>query len=288
MLYYNIAGFNISVSGADSDYFRSKLAEYEVKPFEKADLNVEYSEEEKIDAPKGELTAFEDGYREYYKQNGGYGIFDIHKKNEYIASIEFDAKVTSARMRAVDVVKYGGANNDVRSRNMLGELFRYFILENSGIVMHSSSLMYKGGGIMFSAPSGTGKSTHTALWRECFGEDVTMINDDCPALKFNENGVSICGTPWSGKTEINHNVSAPLKAVVMLSRSEKNNIRRLSPSDAVFLALREVRRPVFEDKLEKTLNYVSELLSSVPVYLLGCNISHEAAQLVKDTVFGEL
>ena len=287
MRYYNIAGFNISVGGADSEYFRDRLAEYETEPFEKADLKVKYSEEEKIEPPKGKLTAFEDGYREYYRQDGGYGIFDIHKKDLYIASIEFDEKVTEARMRAVDVVKYGGADNDVRSRNMLGELFRYFMLENSGIVMHASSLMYKGGGIMFSAPSGTGKSTHTALWRECFGDDVTMINDDCPALKFGKDGVSICGTPWSGKTEINHNISAPLKAVVMLSRSEKNNIRRLSPQEALFLVLREVKRPVFEDKLEKTLNYVSELLTTVPVYLLGCNISHEAAQLVKDTVFGK-
>lgn len=287
MLYYNIAGFNISVSGIDSDYFKKRLSEYEINPFENADLEVFYSEEEFISAPDSKPIAFEDGYREYYKTDSGFGIFDIHRKNEYIAALEFNENVTKAHMRAVDVVKYGGADNNIRSCNMLGELFRYFILEHSGLIMHASSLMYKGGGVMFSAPSGTGKSTHTSLWRDSFGDDVTMINDDCPALKFNENGVFICGTPWSGKTEINHNVCAPLKAVVMLSRSPENTIRKLNPSEAVFLALREVRRPVFEDKLQKTLDNVSQLLSTVPVYLLGCNISSEAAELVKNTVFGQ-
>lgn len=287
MMYCNIAGFNIAVSGIDSDYSEKKFAEYKISPIDNADLTVEYSEKEKLDAPTGTFTAIEDGYREYYVRNGGLGIFDVCNDKEYIASVEFDDNVTKACMHAVDVVKYGGTANEVRSVNMLGELFRYFILEHSGIVMHASSLMYKGEGVMFSAPSGTGKSTHTALWRELFGEDVVMINDDCPAIRFNKDGISIHGTPWSGKTEINHNVSSPLKAIVMLSRSEKNNIRRLSAEEAVFLALREVRRPVFEDKLNKTLNYVSELLSAVPVYLLGCNISAEAALLVKNTIFGE-
>lgn len=287
MLYYNIAGFNIAVSGLDTKYSRNKFAEYEVSPFENADLTVEYSEKEKIDAPAGKLLAIESGYRKYYSGEDGFGIFDVYDEDEYIAAVEFDANVKKARLSAVDIVKYGGAGNDIRSVNMLGEVFRYFILEHSGIVLHSSSLMYKGGGILFSAPSGTGKSTHTSLWRECFKDDVVMINDDGPALRFNADGVSIHGTPWSGKTDINHNVSAPLKAVVMLSRSEKNNIRKLSSQEALFLALREVRRPVFEDKLETTLKLVSELLTTVPVYLLGCNISHEAAQLVKNTVFGE-
>ncbi len=287
MLYYNIAGFNIAVSGIDTEYSRGEFAEYKVAPFENADLTVEYSEKTKIDAPSGKLVAFEHDFRKYYSRDDGFGIYDICDEDEYVASIEFDKNIKNARMSAVDIVKYGGVGNDIRSVNMLGDLFKYFILEHSGIVMHSSSLMYKGEGILFSAPSGTGKSTHTSLWCECFKDDVVMINDDTPALSSEADGFFVHGTPWSGKTHINHNVSAPLKAVVMLSRSEKNNIRRLSAQEALFLVLKEVRRPVFEDKLEKTLNFVSELLTSVPIYMLGCNISHEAAQLVKNTVFGE-
>ena len=137
---------------------------------------------------------------------------------------------------------------------------------------------------MFSAPSGTGKSTHSGLWKKYYSDDVTVINDDSPALRFMPNGIKVCGTPWSGKTDINTNISAPLKAIVMLQQKPENTIRRLSVDEAVFRLMNEVTRPAYNELFEITLNNIEKIISSVPVYLLGCNISKEAVDLVKDTV----
>ena len=81
-----------------------------------------------------------------------------------------------------------------------------------------------GAAYLFTAPSGTGKSTHTRLWREVFGDRVWMINDDKPMLRISENLVTAYGTPWNGKHHISRNASAPLKAIVQLNRGKENII----------------------------------------------------------------
>ena len=139
---------------------------------------------------------------------------------------------------------------------------------------------------MFSAPSGTGKSPHTGLWKKYYAADVTVINDDSPALRFTGGGVNVCGTPWSGKTSINSNVSAPLKAIVILEQKPKNSIRRLSVDEAVFRIMNEVTRPAFSNLMEITLINIEKIIQSVPVFLLGCTISREAVETVKSTVLG--
>lgn len=282
MRYYNIAGVTIAAEGFEREYVIRRMREYEISECS-ADITVNYSEPEKINAPAGKYIATGMGYREYYRGNG-YLFYDLLEERKYSAGVEVAENLASASAELIDLEHLGGASLGIRSFNCFGEIFKYCILNNNGVIMHSSTIAYKGCGILFSAPSGTGKSTHTGLWKKYYGGDTVIINDDMPAVRFNENIPQVSGTPWSGKTEINANITAPVKAIVMLEQKKENSIRRIDGAEAVFRVLNELTRPVFPELMDKTLEYIEQLVSSVPVYLLGCNISREAVDIVKEAV----
>ena len=83
-----------------------------------------------------------------------------------------------------------------------GFAFSDRLTELGGAVLHGSAIAYDNQGIVFSANSGTGKSTHSNLWKKRFGSKVTIVNDDKPAIRFYDGIPYIFGTPWSGKSEL--------------------------------------------------------------------------------------
>ena len=169
-----------------------------------------------------------------------------------------------------------------------GQEFAYRLGYLGGAVLHGSAIAYRGEGVIFSAPSGTGKSTHTALWRRCFGEDVQWVNDDKPALRFSDDGVTVYGTPWSGKTDLNRNVAVPLRAVVFLRRGEENLLERMAPAEALFCMGKEIIRPYSDMTLEKRLaDFMITLIQRVPIYRLTCNMEPAAAFVSRDGIFSE-
>ena len=153
-------------------------------------------------------------------------------------------------------------------------------------ILHSSSLAWRGHGVCFSANSGTGKSTHVGLWRQRFGDEVTVVNDDKPALLFEQDGVYLCGTPWSGKTNLNTNVRVPLKAIVFVKRGAQNSIRRLDALESYFYLNSQIGRPYYDAAVgEMMVTYADRLLAAVPIYELTCNISIEAVETVVTEIF---
>lgn len=147
------------------------------------------------------------------------------------------------------------------------------------VLCHGSVLEYNGDAYLFTAPSGTGKSTHTRLWREYFGEKVTMINDDKPLLRFEEDGVYAYGTPWDGKHHISCNKKAKLKGICFLKRATENKIYRIDQNDALPRLMNQIYRPRQTEGLLKTMDYVNKLLEQVPMYILECNMDKEAAKV---------
>lgn len=155
-----------------------------------------------------------------------------------------------------------------------------------GAVLHGSAISYQGEGIIFSAPSGTGKSTHTSLWKQCFGEDVVFVNDDKPALRFKDGKTQMYGTPWSGKTDLNTNICVPLKAIVFVERATENSIEALPFTDALFHIRNELVQPYHDEKIgEKLVDVMIQLAQTVPVYLLKCNMDPQAAWVAKSGIF---
>lgn len=150
------------------------------------------------------------------------------------------------------------------------------LLERDILLFHGSALSMDGQGYIFAAPSGTGKSTHARLWRERFGDRVTMVNDDKPFLKIGENQVTVYGSPWSGKHRLGTNTAVPLHAIALLERAEESSIERIASSDSVAALLQQSYR---EEDMLRIFPLVLKLAERVPVYRLRCNMKTEAAEL---------
>lgn len=153
------------------------------------------------------------------------------------------------------------------------------------VLFHGSCLALDGQGVLFTAKSGTGKSTHTRLWREAFGDRVSMINDDKPFLRILPQGVTVFGTPWQGKHRLGRNTAVPLKALCILCRGEENRIEPISPKEALPILLQQTFSPVDPQAMVQTLALVQQLSKTVRLYRLYCNMDPQAAQVARDAIF---
>lgn len=160
--------------------------------------------------------------------------------------------------------------------------------EYDTVLFHGSCVAVDGVGYLFTAKSGTGKSTHTRLWRELLGDRAVMVNDDKPLIRMTDNGAVIYGTPWDGKHRLSANIAVPLKAVCILTRSNENTIRPLTVSEAYPMLLQQVYRPMDPAAMAKTLSLVDRLAASVRLWKLGCNMEIEAAQVAYEAMKGSL
>ncbi len=160
------------------------------------------------------------------------------------------------------------------------KLSEELILRGS-LLFHGSAIGYGGGGYIFTAPSGTGKSTHTRLWRELLGNEAIMINDDKPYLKLDCDKISVCGSPWNGKHRLDNNITLPLKGIAIISRDPQNSISRLNGNKlekAFFTLLSQAYRPSSAEKMRATLEFIKRLTKEIPIYSLKCNMDISAAK----------
>lgn len=152
------------------------------------------------------------------------------------------------------------------------------------VLFHGSVVAVDQKGYLFTAKSGTGKSTHTRLWREMMKERAVMINDDKPLLKIKkkertgEKEVRAYGTPWDGKHRLSTNCSVPLRGICILHRAESNRIQRIDKQRAYPVFLQQVYRPREKQSMERTLALLDEIFDLVPVYELFCNMELDAAK----------
>lgn len=149
------------------------------------------------------------------------------------------------------------------------------------LLFHGSVVAVDGIAYLFTAKSGTGKSTHTRLWRKAFGKRAVMINDDKPLLKIANGQVMVCGTPWDGKHRLNTNCIVPLKAICILERGEENEIEAVSASQALPMLFQQSHRPA---NIAKYMDLINEITASLPFYRLRCNMDLSAAEIAYEAM----
>ncbi len=195
-------------------------------------------------------------------------------------SYDIKASVSDEEIESM-LCEIGSKNTALAERTGLYRpIAEAFPSDYEGFVFHGAAIKYKDKAYLFTAPSGTGKSTHITLWKKYLGSDnVTVINGDKPivTVRTGEKPM-IYGTPWSGKEHWQTNTGAELSAICLLCRGKENKIERISPKESVDFLLGQVYMPHSPLSLVRTMELIDKLLSEVPVYKLYCDISEEAVK----------
>ncbi len=288
---YEVAGLVINVDSTVTRPF-NEMAEYLLTRQLKADLNFSFETSEFIELPEGEIISEEGIGFKWLKIAADPGGFCLYTcRNGIVGEILVmmnvapdwrSAVITWSNLKDENPVEQEYIQNRLclSTHLLLGIVFRYCYLQISGLVIHASTLKWKDKGIMFSAPSGTGKSTQVKLWQE-YVKDVVILNDDNPAVRFIDEQPYVYGTPWSGSSNINSNDCAPLTAIILLEQSPKNEIRLLSVPEAILKFMPRAFLPYFNQEYMNTaMDIFEKIVSSVPVYLLKCRPDKEAVELV--------
>ena len=147
------------------------------------------------------------------------------------------------------------------------------------VLFHGSVIAVDGKAYLFTAKSGTGKSTHTRLWREYFGNRAVMINDDKPLVKITQDRVYAYGTPWDGKHRLSTNTHAPLAGICIFRRGRENVIRQITAHEAYPMLMQQSYRPMDTKALTATMRILDQLKGIMNFYELHCNISKEAVEV---------
>ena len=160
------------------------------------------------------------------------------------------------------------------------------LLQEDTLLLHGSTVAVDGKAYLFTAACGTGKSTHTRLWREVFGERAMMVNDDKTFLKFTAEGVIAYGSPWSGKHGLDNNIRVPLQGICILKRGNENVIQRISAESA--LPMLQHQSYVSENGLsqQKVSALADRLSRKVALWDMACTKETEAARIAYDAMSG--
>lgn len=156
------------------------------------------------------------------------------------------------------------------------------LLDFDGLVLHSSAVAYENKAYLFSANSGTGKSTHTGLWKQAF-KGAFIVNDDKPIIRLIDGKFYVCGTPFSGSSALNENVIVPLQAICFIERDNENSITLMEDkANVIYRFLSQTIRRAGNEKSEKVLYLLDKILKEIPVYNLKCLPNIEAAILAHE------
>ena len=217
-----------------------------------------------------------------YKTTTGY-TYSIHPRNNKddvtIFSIDCTTNTISTNSHPTNIID--------RSILRFGiwVMFGVVLAQNRGVAIHSSAIVADGRCAIFLGESGTGKSTHTRLWRENI-EGARLLNDDSPIVRIVGNEVRIYGSPWSGKTPCYKSEVYPLYGICRIVQAPHNRITRLSTISAIG-ALLPSCPPMFAhdgDLQDAICNIVGSILRSVPAYRLECLPDVDAAKLSHKTI----
>lgn len=275
---YRICGYNVEFNYLFEPFYKGQIEAY-LYDFEKADftMNVKMADNiEPLNLPAETIK----NKKIYYLDNEE--VIEIYSKSKNI--IVCKIKYTKD-YRFVDIYFHESMGDKLPDFEyvLTGSYFMSFICTQGLLGLHASAINFNDEAILFSAPSGTGKSTQANLWQQVF--NVTYINDDKPLLKWDNNQFYVYGAPWSGKNSINKNIRIPLKAIIFLQQGKQNIIEELSGNDKLVYLIRNMHRPQEQETYEKLLDVINVLIKHVPIYLYHCNMETDAVYTLYNKLY---
>lgn len=309
-----IAGIKVEITGDLNDLFIQRATPY-LDDFSKEDLRIEFQLVDAVVLPSEyqiitvtndrTWASLPDGafcYWDFNEQIGKHTIcskikkdkieiqfYHLRDENEILLINEAlrEYKKTMPNPKEYKNAESAAFKPEFPLINSTDQAMRFALLYYDAFMLHASAISYRGNGILFSAPSGTGKTTHTKLWEQ-FDPETFILNDDSPIIRFLEDGKPYaCGCPWAGASGEGQNITVPLKAIVFLQQGERNEISRLQTLPALQWLLGCVNRPVDKGLLDKLFTLIHLLLSSTPCYILKCRPDLDAVKTVEQALFAD-
>jgi hypothetical protein len=188
-------------------------------------------------------------------------------------------RVAAIRQAEIDGEPYANFSDGELEATAVHRKIAEEMIWKNVLLFHGSAIAVDGEVYLFTAKSGTGKSTHTRLWREKFGERAFMVNDDKPMLRVHESGVDVCGTPWNGKHRLGTNTELPLRAICVLCRDKENHIEQIPIQEALPRLWQQSYRPAESTDMGQMLKLIGDIAERIPLFRLGCNMDPEAADV---------
>jgi len=282
MRYYRIADFSIGLETTNNSVI-SRFEPFAVDKPENLDLAIDLVPKRDIDVPGGDMLSNEKKLVWIKKSDGGYFSYLENPYGTPCVAVDSDAEWEKCTIYYQDNIVSSNPDinpSDILALQFIGMTFRSHIVYKNSIVLHASCIEYEGKGIAFTAPSGTGKSTHARLWEEN-KTGTRVINDDAPIIRLIDGKPFAYGSPWSGSTDKFLNINAPLTAIVLLEQATVNSIRPLSIQEAVTLIMPRVLLPYHDSKMmEMAVSTFEKVISAVPAYKLKCRPDAEAVETV--------
>lgn len=162
-----------------------------------------------------------------------------------------------------------------------------FLLENDGMVLHSSFIKYKKDAILFSAPSGTGKTTQANLWKKNY-DNISIINGDKSLLQFYNNHWYAMGFPIHGSSDECYNEIVPIRCIVIVRQAKSDEILQLNDVNKIKLLFSEITTNIWNaEAIDKTLEKITQLVKDVEVIQLNCTMNDNAAHVLHNYLYGE-
>lgn len=164
------------------------------------------------------------------------------------------------------------------------------MLLNNSFLFHSVGFSYRGKAILFTGPSGIGKTTQYAQWKRLLRDEVKIISGDMPGIAVEESGrIMVHPSAWNGKERLRHEHSDPLGAIVVLEQEKENTITRLDTLHAILPVYGQMcvdRRK--KELVEKAFVLEDTILRNIPVWKLSSRGDLDSARLCHDTIAGEI
>ena len=151
-----------------------------------------------------------------------------------------------------------------------GQSFHTQLLDYNGTYIHASAVVVDDKAYLFSAPSGTGKSTHTALWLERFGDNAYILNDDKPVVRVLNDGIYVYGAPWSGKCDLSANKKVKLQGICFIERDSTDWIKPMDKNEATFKIYHASLRKLTQEQVIKEFSIINNIVNNIPIYRMGC------------------
>lgn len=286
--YYEIGGHSIAVrfvNEENNDDLIPSFAPFRLQD-EPAELLFTMLVDDNLDWPQqnDEIGQFDCGgcnHGVYRTDNGGY-LYSIHDIHDVLCS----RMQTNADFSECSVSLYGKTwvQRNYGLNNALMMAYAFASACSATMLMHASVIRQGGKGYLMTAPSGTGKSTHTRLWYDNI-PGCDLMNDDNPVVRIVDGQAIVYGSPWSGKTRCYRNIQAPVGGIVRIQQRPENSIRKLSPVEAFCNLLPAMSNMKWDKRVYNGIcDGISQLIQLVGVHELGCLPNAEAAILCHDTI----